>query len=326
MPDEIVNLPSSPHFVLHQLAEGVFAAIATLEGAAFSNAGIIDLGDRTLVFDTFTSPQAGYDLMVAAESLTGRRVAAVVVSHVHSDHWLGNQVFPDETAIITTHRIRQAMPEWGDDLLESKANLSEYTDYLIQLEERLQSESDPRWQASLQRSIRSTRRELESLPGIELRYPDQTFSSSLNFYGSQRAIELITRGAGHSESDISLYLREERLAFIADLGFFNSQPFMPYCDLQAWKQQLLDLGESEFEVLVPGHGTLGGKADLSQQLRYFSVLQERVAELLAAGGTREDALQIELPAPFDSWLFGGMARFQANVEFMMKYLSSQPHA
>jgi hypothetical protein len=34
------------------LAPGVYAAIAAPGGAAYSNAGIIDLGDKTLVFDT----------------------------------------------------------------------------------------------------------------------------------------------------------------------------------------------------------------------------------------------------------------------------------
>ena len=44
------------HFTLHQLADGVYAAIATELGAAFSNAGLIDLGGQTLVFDAFENP------------------------------------------------------------------------------------------------------------------------------------------------------------------------------------------------------------------------------------------------------------------------------
>ena len=38
------ELPTSEHFELHELAEGVYAAIAIEGGAAFSNAGIVDLG------------------------------------------------------------------------------------------------------------------------------------------------------------------------------------------------------------------------------------------------------------------------------------------
>ena len=65
-------LPVSDHFELVQVAEGVHAAIARPGGAAFSNAGIVDLGDLTLVFDTFETPVAARDLKAAGESLTGR--------------------------------------------------------------------------------------------------------------------------------------------------------------------------------------------------------------------------------------------------------------
>ena len=82
----------SDHFTLHALAEGVYAAIATEMGAGSSNAGLIDLGDQTLVFDAFENPQAAEDLLTACLQLTGRKPAVVIVSHFHADHWAGLQV------------------------------------------------------------------------------------------------------------------------------------------------------------------------------------------------------------------------------------------
>jgi glyoxylase-like metal-dependent hydrolase (beta-lactamase superfamily II) len=87
------HLPTSKHFRLEQLLDGVYAAIGIPGSGSGSNAGIIDLGDRTLVFDTFLTPQAGDDLRAAAEHLTGRPVAAVINSHWHADHIHGNQAF-----------------------------------------------------------------------------------------------------------------------------------------------------------------------------------------------------------------------------------------
>ena len=66
------QLPDSRHFRLEQLAEGVYAAIHIEGGGAIGNAGIVDLGDRTLVFDAFLAPQPAADLRTAAEALTGR--------------------------------------------------------------------------------------------------------------------------------------------------------------------------------------------------------------------------------------------------------------
>ena len=80
-------LPQKPnHFTLHELAEGVYAAVATPHGAAFSNSGIIDLGDQVLVLDAMDTPTAALDLRRTAESLTGKEVSHVILSHNHFDH------------------------------------------------------------------------------------------------------------------------------------------------------------------------------------------------------------------------------------------------
>jgi hypothetical protein len=70
------QIPDSIHFRLEQLADGVYAAIHIAGGAASSNAGIDDLGDRRLVCDTFMSPPAADDLRTAAETLTDGPVDA----------------------------------------------------------------------------------------------------------------------------------------------------------------------------------------------------------------------------------------------------------
>ena len=56
------TLFGSKHFQLQQVAEGVYAAIHIDGGAAIGNAGIVDLGDRTLIYDTFFTPQTAEDL------------------------------------------------------------------------------------------------------------------------------------------------------------------------------------------------------------------------------------------------------------------------
>ena len=87
-----VNVPQYEDLALHELADGVWAAIAQPTGLAMSNSGIVDLGDRTLVFDTTISPRSASDLRAAAEYLTGRPVAGVLNSHWHRDHVFGNAV------------------------------------------------------------------------------------------------------------------------------------------------------------------------------------------------------------------------------------------
>ncbi len=317
------ELPTSEHFELHQLAEGVYAAIAIEGGAAFSNAGIVDLGSRTLIFDTFENPKAAIDLRAAAEQLTGRPASCVIISHAHPDHWMGNQVFADHTSIITTHDIREQMLPFVQEIRDLKENPSELLNAIRENRERLETETDERKRASLRVSIARSQHDLDALPSLELRFPDQTFEGRLVFHGARRMAELMTQGKGHTASDCYLLLPADKLAFIGDLGFFASQPFMVYCDPQAWIAQLDDMEQWDVETFVPGHGPLGTKADLALQKQYIQVLDELVTRVIKTGGSVEDALQQPLPAPFDAWLIGGMNRFEANVRSAYKRLSGQ---
>ena len=57
------GIPEAQHYKLEKLADGIFAAIHNSEGGyAICNAGIIDLGDKTIVLDPFFSPAAARDL------------------------------------------------------------------------------------------------------------------------------------------------------------------------------------------------------------------------------------------------------------------------
>jgi glyoxylase-like metal-dependent hydrolase (beta-lactamase superfamily II) len=87
-----------------------------------SNSGIVDLGDRTLIFDTTVSPASAADLRRAAEQLTGRPVVGVLNSHWHRDHVLGNAVFAAETEIYATARTQALMGEQtAADIAELKS-------------------------------------------------------------------------------------------------------------------------------------------------------------------------------------------------------------
>jgi glyoxylase-like metal-dependent hydrolase (beta-lactamase superfamily II) len=317
------ELPTSDHFTLHQIAEGVYAAIAIEGGAAYSNAGIIDLGDRTLIFDTFETPIAADDLRSAAEHLTGGPVCCIIISHAHDDHWLGNQVFAEHIPIISTHKTRAEMSERAEDIKDLQENPSELEEEIQEFKARLETETDDRMRASINNSILRYRYALEMLPTLELIFPNQTFDSQLIFHGSQRSAELRTSDEGHTVSDCYLILPEEKIAFMGDLGFFQCQPFMAYCNPKAWKIQLGGFEGSDFEIFVPGHGPLGTKADIALQKRYITVLEEMVGPIVKEGGSVEEALQITLPEPFDAWLSGGRARFEANVRSSYERLSGE---
>ncbi|MFP3511042.1 hypothetical protein SB775_15545 [Peribacillus sp. SIMBA_075] len=62
MKNRMGTFKGSKHFRLNQVAEGIFAAISVPGTGSLGNATIIDLGNSTLVVDTFTTIQAAEDL------------------------------------------------------------------------------------------------------------------------------------------------------------------------------------------------------------------------------------------------------------------------
>mgnify|MGYP001038366280 FL=1 len=308
----MTNTPfQSEHFTLHQLAGGVYAAIATELGAGFSNSGLIDLGEQTLVFDAFENPLAAEHLLQASLHLTGRRPDTVILSHWHPDHWGGLQVFKD-SSILATPETRKAMTPLCAEMLQDRQDPSRMERELQETEARLAAETDPARRHTLQVSIARQRHDLAALPTLEPTLPNQTFTSKMDFYGSLHSVELIATGKGHTISDCLLRLPQERVAFIGDLGFFQSQPFMPYGFPTRWVKLLNEMAGWDIDTFVPGHGPLGSKVDLAREAEYILALETLVSQAVQVGGGVEDALRQHLPAPFDAWQMIGH-RFEANV-------------
>jgi cyclase len=301
----------SEHFTLHTLAEGVYAAVATEGGAGYSNAGLVDLGHQTLVFDAFENPQAAEDLLKAAIQLTDRSPGFVIISHFHPDHWGGLQVYAG-SAILATSATRQRMVPIADEMLSDKHDPSRMENELREAEARLSVETDPGKRQTLQTSITRQRHSLQALTALEPILPNQTFEGTIVFHGKQRSAELIATGKGHTVSDCILCLPQDRVMFIGDIGFFQSQPFMPSGFPPEWSALLDSMATWEIETFVPGHGPLGGKADLELEARYIRALEEMVQRVVRDGGSVDDALRQTLPTPFDAWQIMGR-RFEANV-------------
>lgn len=313
----------SKHFDLIPLADGAYACIHKAGGAASSNAGIIDLGGRTLVVDAFNTVAAGRDLRATAEALFGRPVSTIVLTHFHDDHWVGASAFDAATLFLASEPTRAACFEEAAELAESFKDRVAWETELAKMEAQLETETDERRRAGLVNGISRTRYTMAEMADFRPRCADAVFSGTMTFHGTRRMAEVRSLGRGHSVDDVAVLLPQDGICFIGDIGFFGTQPFMAYCDLDLYRRQLQFFRDSDSRALVPGHGGVGGKPEVEQELAYFDMLEDLVGKAVKKGGSLEDALRIELPPPFDQWLFGGMNRFAMNVRFMYKHLGGE---
>ncbi|WP_165422843.1 MBL fold metallo-hydrolase [Ktedonosporobacter rubrisoli] len=292
-------LPSSSHFHLKQLADGVYAAMSREGSGSMSNAGIVDLGDRTLVFDTFLSPTAAQDLRNAAEQLTGRPVSYVVNSHHDVDHIYGNQVFPPATTIIATTQTRDLIATRGAEFLAwAQENLAED---LRTEEKRIKELTDLSQREEAALVLASNHVLLSSLPAITLRVPNLTFEHKLILHGSRRSVELLCYGGGHTPSDSFLYLPKERIAFMGDLLFVGMHASIWQDNPQSWIDILARAEALAVQVAVPGHGTLGTGEHVTIFRDYLCSVQEIALAVHRRGGSEDEAAQEAIPACYASW-------------------------
>jgi glyoxylase-like metal-dependent hydrolase (beta-lactamase superfamily II) len=312
------TLPTSKHFRLQALAKGVYAAIALPGSGSLANAGIIDLGESTLLFDTFWTPQAAQDLRMLAEQLTGHSVAYVVNSHADGDHIHGNQMCAGAT-IIATEQARVAMAGRCAAFINwLRANTDAY---LRTREQYITREQDARRRRALELSLASQQAFAEALPTFELTLPTLTFDKRMTLHGSRRSVELVSLGGGHSESDAFLLLPDAKIAFMGDLLFVQSHPTTWKGDPHAWIDILEQISAYDLSVLVPGHGPVGNMQDVVQLQQLLQEMLRLVAEVVERKEPAAATETIALPPAYAAWEEPEL--FARNLRFMHEVLAKR---
>jgi len=305
----------SKHFKIQELQPGVFAAIATDGGWAVANAGIVDLGDHTLVFDAFSNHIAAADLNRAAEALTRRKVDYVVVGHAHRDHYKGTQAFEHATIVSTRKSCELIAALWKARTERVKKEGFEF------IRKGVKEEFDA-WKSSPDTTdadrILWESYEQSLLQGLEtynLKLPNIGFETSMAFHGSQRTAEAIDYGAGHSKSDAILFFPEERVAYLGDLLFIGYQPFIGEGSIEGLLGILDKVEALDPKILVPGHGPPGTVKDMQPMREYLMTLQKIASETRASEANRKSLLNSPIPTSFVSMKW--RAFWRANLESLV---------
>ena len=294
------RLSTSRHFRLEQLGEGVYLAIATPGSGAMGNAGIIDLGDATLIVDTMLTLAAARDLRAAAETLTGRTPRYVVNTHFHADHSIGNLAFDDAT-IITTTPTAPLIAEQNSSLLESLRERGAELD--AQARAEAEGASDPTVRRDMQEQGDDFAALMREAQDIRVRMPDLTFDSRLTIHGATRAAQLISWGGGHTPSDAVVYLPTERALFTGDLIFHRCHASIEFGDAAEWLRILGEMQRLDIAILAPGHGDVATVAAIGEQRDYLEAMLALALQAVEAGRTEDEIAATPIPPQYRDYGF-----------------------
>jgi len=254
-----------------KVADNVYTMVHP-QGSSNSTFVITEEGVVVLDADIRTADQT----LAAIRKLTDRKIRYFISSHASGDHSSGVWHFREDRPvyIATKNQVRDSYMQEAREFEERRAS------------------NDPRFAA---------------YKGRELVRPDIGFDGSMTLHFGGLTFQLTGEGYGHSTGDLTVYIPQRRVMLMGDLlntdvhpgqgesgMVFFSQPAQWIAILDRIMQRELPV-----ETYVPGHGRVNvgkGVKDLEEQKRYFVLMRDEVAKMIAAGKTLEQ-IQKEFKPP-----------------------------
>jgi glyoxylase-like metal-dependent hydrolase (beta-lactamase superfamily II) len=243
--------PEVPDYPVDQIAENIYVIHGPLESpnpenqGFMNNPGIVVTSAGVVIMDPGASVQSGEMVLRAVKKISNKPVVAVFNSHIHGDHWLGNQA------------VRAAYPQapiYGHPNMIELIDAGEGQNW-VELMERL-----------TEGKTRGTQVVGPSKPvshGEEFRIGDYTFR--IHYYGK-----------AHTTSDIMVEIPEASVTFLGDNALNERLPRIDDGDIQGNIQACTNILETNSTVYVPGHGPTGDKTVPERFRSYLEILYASV--------------------------------------------------
>ena len=319
--------PMPPNiFTVHKLTDKLF--IIAPSGPDMSNIGgnigvfVTDEGVLVIDDNYYRQRRNGQTVAMAEgvlaeiKKLTNQPIKYVINTHHHSDHAGGNPVFAKFATIFAQKNVRARLVD------SYKASLKNAPGALVKAEQELAGARATNNAAQIanaeeQRANAQNNLQMAQSFDPEKVGPTVTYDGEMVFYMGGEEIHVYHPGRAHTDGDSIVHFKNANVAHWGD-GFANN--WVPVIDAGSngssleWLQ-FIDKGiqlVGENATMVPGHGAIAKAADVRRLRMYFTNLQAAVGKAIAAGKTRDQAME-EVRVPAYENLPGGAARIRQNV-------------
>lgn len=249
---EIGRSFQTPRLRIVEIADDVFAVLTPYRGLSWSDAGFITKGGG-LFYDTFADVYHTEEMRQIFEQLTGKKVPKLTVnSHYNLDHVWGNKLLRESTVIMHKNALWEHRTEnvaWWDNVL--RVGLTEYA-------------------TPGQQFIASEMKGFD-LGESEWVDPDILVEKSFDINLDGMKVEIISMAPAHSNSDLVLWLPQERVMMVGDMVFSGAIAYTRE-GMELWTEGLQKLIDRNPRIVVPGHGPLCGVEFIREQKAYFETV------------------------------------------------------
>ena len=154
--------------------------------------------------------------------------------------------------------------------------------------------------------------------------PDIVFSDDLTIELGGRKVELTYVGPSHSDNMIVMRFPDERALFAVDFIPVKALAFRDMSDayIPGWIDALKKVEGMDFDMLLPGHGPIGTKADVSAFRGYMEDLHDAVLTAARAGQSLEEMKASISLDKYKDW-FRYEEWLPLNIEGMYRRVSLQ---
>ena len=303
----------SENFELIKLSEGVYSCVHKFGGTAICNAGIIDNGRETIIFDAFLSPDVSEELVELVNYLELSPIKYVINSHGHNDHIRGNQSFANDIDIIATKRTKEKIArEEPESILAEKGYANKRYQYFHKEIKEFKGDTTSRGYMEL-KMMEPYFKELSlSHKKIKTRLPNILINDKKEIRGPKRDIILMEFDSCHTESDLVMYLPKEKILFSGDIVFNKFHPYLADGNYINLKKSLVDLKEMDIDSIVPGHGNIGGKEILANMINYVQDLEDKIESMIDTNGNLDDLRSKPMLSQYKDWWLGSF--YLSNLE------------
>jgi glyoxylase-like metal-dependent hydrolase (beta-lactamase superfamily II) len=145
--------------------------------------------------------------------------------------------------------------------------------------------------------------------------PQVTFNEQATIELGGTVMELNYVGRNHSNNSLVMRFPKEKIAFAVDFIPVNAVAFRDFPDayLDEWIDSLRRVEAMEFDILAPGHGALGSKANVTAFRNYLEDLRGQVLAAARAGKSLEETKKLVDLSKYKDW--GGYEQMgQLNIE------------